>query len=97
MIEILQSAEFSKWLKRLKDRRARARVQARLDNMREGNFGDVKPVGQGISETRIHYGPGYRLYFIQRGSVLVVMLAGGDKKTQQRDIKHAKELAEKWR
>jgi putative addiction module killer protein len=65
--------------------------------MQAGNHGDVKSVGEGVSEARIHYGAGYRLYFIQRGEIVIVMLAGGDKRTQNRDIKHARELAKEWR
>jgi putative addiction module killer protein len=97
MIEIIQSDVFADWLVKLKDRRARARVYARLDRMAEGNFGDVEPIGEGLSETRIHYGPGYRLYFMQRGQALVVLLCGGDKATQPRDIQRAKVIADVWK
>ncbi len=97
MIEIIQSDVFADWLLSLKDRRARARVYARLDRIAEGNFGDVEPIGDGLSEARIHYGPGYRLYFMRRGESLVVLLGGGDKSTQQRDIQRAKVVADLWK
>lgn len=97
MFAIIKSAEFDAWLRGLKDRRAMMRIQARLDRVALGNLGDVEPVGEGVSELRIHYGPGYRLYFLQQGTVLVVMLCGGDKSSQQRDIKCAKRLAQAWR
>jgi putative addiction module killer protein len=93
MIEVRQTEIFSNWFKELKDRRAKARVQARIDRLALGNFGDVAPVGEGVSELRIHYGSGYRVYFVQRGSVLVVLLTGGDKSSQESDIKRAKDLA----
>ena len=97
MIEIIQSEGFAEWLVKLKDRRAKARVYARLDRIAEGNWGDVEPIGDGLSEARIHYGPGYRLYFMRRGDSLVVLLCGGDKATQQRDIQRAKVVAEIWK
>ena len=93
MIEIRKTEIFTKWFDGLKDRRARARIQARIDRIEMGNFGDVAPVGEGVSELRIFYGPGYRVYFIQRGSVVVILLSGGDKNTQNADITRAKELA----
>lgn len=77
----------------LRDRAARARIAARIDRLAFGNPGDVAPVGDGVSELRIHCGPGYRVYFVQRGKVLIVLLCGGDKRTQARDIKTAKKLA----
>jgi len=80
----------------LRDRHAAARVQARIDRLAFGNPGDVKPVGSGISEMRIDYGPGYRVYFMKRGAVIIVLLCGGDKTTQQADIEEAKELASTW-
>ena len=92
-MEIRQTEVFSKWLRGLRDRLARVRIQARIDRMRAGNVGDVKPVGEGISEMRIHYGPGYRVYFTRRGSRLIVLLAGGDKSSQPDDIRKAIELA----
>lgn len=98
MIEILQSETFSRWVGKLKDRQAIARINARIRRLSEtGNFGDVKPVREGVSEMRIDYGPGYRLYYLQRGSLLVVLLAGGDKSTQDTDIKRAIEIAMEWK
>jgi len=93
MIEIRQTDVYSRWFNELRDRQARARINARIRRLSLGNPGDVKPVGEGVSELRIDYGPGYRVYFVQRGQTLVVLLAGGDKHTQDRDIKTALELA----
>ncbi len=93
MIEIRTTEIFSKWFNNLKDRRARARIQARIDRVEMGNFGDVAPVGEGISELRIFYGPGYRVYFVQRNSVVVILLSGGDKTSQKSDIVKAKKIA----
>lgn len=98
MIEVIQSETFARWLGKLKDRTAVMRINARIRRLTEtGNFGDAKPVREGISEMRIDYGPGYRLYFIQSGPVLVVLLAGGDKNTQDTDIKRAIEIAKEWK
>ena len=94
MTELIRSATFDRWLSRLRDRRAVARIAARLDRLASGNPGDAQPVGDGVSELRINYGPGYRVYFIQRGPVLIILLCGGDKSSQDRDIKQAKVLAE---
>jgi putative addiction module killer protein len=93
MIEVRETMVFTAWLERLRDKRARARIQTRIDRLRRGNIGDVKPVGAGVSELRIDYGPGYRLYFVQRGTTLVILLCGGDKRTQSRDIARAIKLA----
>lgn len=93
MIEIRQTDEYSSWFERLRDRQARARILARIRRLSLGNPGDVEPVGEGVSEMKIDYGPGYRVYFKHRGKTLVVLLAGGDKKSQKRDIKKAQELA----
>jgi putative addiction module killer protein len=93
MIEIRQTEGYFQWFKSLNDRQARGRIDARIRRLSLGNLGDVKPVGEGVSELRIDYGPGYRVYFVQRGEMLVVLLAGEDKKTQARDIKKALELA----
>lgn len=97
MIELIRSASFDRWLSCLRDRRAVARITARMDRLAGGNPGDVEPVGEGVSELKINYGPGYRVYFIQRGAVLIILLCGGDKSTQSRDIKQAKELAKQWK
>jgi putative addiction module killer protein len=94
VIEIRKTTEFAKWIDGLKNFQARARIQARIERLRLGNPGDVKPVGQGVSELRIDTGPGYRVYFIQRGQLLIVLLAGGDKSSQESDIKTALKLAE---
>jgi putative addiction module killer protein len=93
VIEIRQTHVFATWLDGLRDRDARARIDARLRRLSLGNPGDIKPVGQGVSELRIDYGPGYRVYFIQRGKLLIVLLAGGDKRSQDGDIKAALKLA----
>ncbi|WP_112313511.1 type II toxin-antitoxin system RelE/ParE family toxin [Pseudogemmobacter bohemicus] len=97
MIELIRSGTFDTWLSDLRDRRAVARIAARLDRLAAGNPGDVESVGEGVSELRINYGPGYRVYFIQRGPVLVILLCGGDKSTQSKDIKQAKVLAAEWK
>lgn len=93
MIEIRTTAKFSEWFCGLRDRQARVRIQARIDRAELGNFGDCQPVGDGVSEMRIHYGPGYRVYYVQHGEVLVILLAGGDKSTQGKDIATAIDLA----
>jgi putative addiction module killer protein len=93
MIEIRTTARFIKWFKSLKDRRAKARIQARIDRVEMGHFGDVAPVGEGVSELRIFYGPGYRVYFVQRDAVVVILLLGGDKSSQKADIVKAKDIA----
>jgi putative addiction module killer protein len=93
MIEVRQTELFVKWLLGLRDLRARARIQARVDRLESGNAGDIKPVGEGVSEMKIDYGPGYRVYFVQRGSKLVILLAGGDKNSQSKDIRKAVALA----
>lgn len=93
VIEVRQTAVYARWFDNLRDRRVRARIDARIRRLSLGNPGDVKPVGEGVSELRIDYGPGYRVYFVQRGQTLVILLAGGDKDTQDRDIRTAIELA----
>jgi putative addiction module killer protein len=93
MLEIRQTETFATWFRSLRDRRARARVQVRIDRLSLGNPGDVKPVGEGVSELRIDYGPGYRLYFVRRGETVIVLLAGGNKRTQAHDIDIALKLA----
>lgn len=93
MIEIRKTEVFAQWLDGLRDIHARARVQARIERLAAGNPGDVKPVGEGVSELRIDYGPGYRVYFRKRGRELIILLAGGDKSSQASDIKLALRLA----
>lgn len=90
----IQTTEvFDVWFGGLKDRQAMRRVQVRIDRAEDGNFGDCAPVGEDVSEMRIHYGPGYRVYFVQRGMEIVILLAGGDKSTQAKDINTALEIA----
>lgn len=95
MVEVLRSQTFADWLNGLSDSQARLRINARILRMETGNMGDAIPVGEGVSELRIHYGPGYRVYFVRRGAV--ILLCGGDKSSQTRDIKRAKEMARDWR
>jgi putative addiction module killer protein len=94
MIEIRKTEHFANWLDSLRDIQAKSRVLVRIERLASGNVGDVKPVGEGVSEMRINYGPGYRVYFVQRGSELIILLAGGDKSSQPRDIKAAIRLAQ---
>lgn len=91
----LQSEEFAAWLSGLADPRGKARIAKRIEQAEAGNFGDCEPVGGGVSEMRIHTGPGYRAYFTRRGEVVYLLLLGGDKSSQKRDIKRAKEMARK--
>ena len=93
MIEIRQTQIYAEWFSSLRDRQVKARIDIRIRRLSLGNPGDVKAVGEGVSELRIDYGPGYRVYFVQRGQTVVILLAGGDKRTQDRDIKTALELA----
>jgi putative addiction module killer protein len=93
VFEVRKTEEFVRWLDELRDIRARARVLVRIERVVAGNFGDSKPVGQGISELRIDYGPGYRVYFTKRGQRIVILLVGGDKSGQAADIKTAIRLA----
>ncbi len=93
MIEVRTTTKFTEWFKSLKDRRAKARIQARIDRVEMGHFGDVAPIGEGVSELRIFYGPGYRVYFVQKDAVVVILLSGGDKSSQKADIAKAKEIA----
>jgi putative addiction module killer protein len=95
MIELRQTETFRKWWTRLKDERARGAIFGRLDRLAYGHAGDLKPVGEGVSELRIHHGPGYRVYFIRRGDEIIILLCG-DKDTQAQDIKAAKRLAKEW-
>jgi putative addiction module killer protein len=93
MLIVRQTEAFSAWLKQLRDARARTKIIARIQRLEEGNAGDVTPVGDGLSEMRIHFGPGYRVYYVNRGAELILLLCGGDKSSQQRDIDAAKKLA----
>ena len=97
MYTILRSAMFDRWLSRLRDRQAVDRIVARLLAAEDGHLGDVRSVGRSVSEMRIQYGPGYRIYFITRGAELIVLLCGGDKDSQRRDIERAKRMATEWR
>lgn len=96
MIALRRTDQFARWLRGLRDLRAKAIVQARVERLICGNPGDVRPVGAGVSELRIHFGPGYRIYFQQRGALLIILLAGGDKSTQAKDIKAAIDLANNY-
>ena len=93
MYEVLKTEEFGEWLSSLADQRAQAKIVSRIERLGLGNPGDVKPVGEGVSEMRISHGPGYRVYFMQIDKAVVLLLCGGDKSTQQKDIKRAKEIA----
>jgi putative addiction module killer protein len=96
LIELKQTQTFQKWRTRLKDERVRALIASRLDRLAYGHAGDMESVGNGVSELRIHYGPGYRIYIQKRGNTIIVLLCGGDKSTQEKDIKAAKRLANEW-
>lgn len=93
MIEIRKTENFARWLDSLRDIQARARVLVRIERLAQGNPGDVKPVGEGVSELRINYGPGYRVYYLSRDKEVIILLAGGDKHSQSKDIKTALRLA----
>ncbi|QXL84636.1 type II toxin-antitoxin system RelE/ParE family toxin [Comamonas sp. NLF-1-9] len=93
MLVIHTTETFDRWFESLRDRRAAQRIQARIDRAEDGNFGDCEPIGEGVSEMRIHHGPGYRVYFVGRGMEVVILLAGGNKASQGKDIKTALELA----
>ena len=97
MVDVVRSSTFDRWLRKLKDRRAAARVLVRVQRLAAGNPGDVKPVGGGISELRIDYGPGYRVYYLREGDRLILLLCGGDKSSQTADIATAHEIAHQWR
>lgn len=97
MTSTVKTDEYGSWLKALSDARAKARITIRVDRLIAGNPGDVAPVGEGVSEMRIDYGPGYRVYYTRRGATFVILLCGGDKSSQARDIKMAKRLAREWK
>ncbi|MBI2718163.1 MAG: type II toxin-antitoxin system RelE/ParE family toxin [Rhizobiales bacterium] len=97
MLEIRQTELFSAWLAKLRDQEAKAKIVSRIRRLALGNAGDVAPVGGGVSELRIHHGPGYRVYFMQRGTKLVILLCGGDRSSQSRDVGRAQTLAASWR
>lgn len=92
-MQVVKTATFDTWFDKLKDRQAKRIITSRIDQIAFGLLGDIKPVGEGVSELRIHYGPGYRIYCKQQGEVLIILLCGGDKSSQDRDIVKAKELA----
>lgn len=97
MLEVIKSDSFDSWLVGLNDRMARLRIQVRIDRLADGNSGDSKLLREGLSELRIDYGPGYRVYFIKYGQLMIVLLAGGDKRTQNSDIKRAIAMAKLWK
>jgi putative addiction module killer protein len=97
MRDIRRSDVFIKWFRNLKDRRAVAKINTRIERLGEGNPGDVEPIGEGCSEMRIHYGPGYRVYYKDTGREIIVLLCGGDKSTQQEDIEKAKKIAKLYK
>lgn len=97
VVELIKTDVFDQWLRGLRDTRGRAKVMVRLRRLSLGNPGDVKPVGEGISELRIPHGPGYRVYYLTRGPIVVVLLCGGDKSSQSRDIEQAKAIARQWK
>lgn len=97
MVGVVASATFDRWLRKLKDRRAAARVLIRIDRLVAGNPGDVKPIGRGVSELRIDYGPGFRVYLLREGDRLILLLTGGDKSTQAADVRTAYGITDTWR
>jgi putative addiction module killer protein len=97
MIVVIKSATFDRWFDALRDPNAKARIAVRIRRLGLGNPGDVKPVGNGVSEMRISYGPGYRVYFANLGGFIIILLCGGDKSTQSKDISNAKTIAAQWK
>ncbi|MBV5262698.1 type II toxin-antitoxin system RelE/ParE family toxin [Pinisolibacter aquiterrae] len=97
MNTFIRHADFDDWLRRLRDARGKARILARIKSAEAGNFGDCEPIGDGVSEMRVHFGPGYRVYFVRHEAVVYVLLCGGDKSSQDRDIRRARELARELR
>lgn len=96
MYSVIETEEFSEWLAKLKDRATRIRLSRRLDKARRGNLGDIKPVDDGVFEMREVFGPGWRMYYVERSGALILMLGGGDKSSQTRDIERARQLAKEW-
>ncbi|MCW1413716.1 type II toxin-antitoxin system RelE/ParE family toxin [Rhizobium sp. 1AS11] len=96
MLILKQTATFRKWHKKLKDGKAKATIALRLQRLANGHAGDASPIGEGLSELRIHYGPGYRIYYCKRGETIIVLLCDGDKSTQETDIRTAKRIASEW-
>ena len=96
-IQVVETEAYQQWLSSIRDRRTRAGINTRIRQARQGNLGDTRPVGDGVSEMRLHFGPGYQIYFIREGATVIVLLGGGDKDTQRRDIRQAKRLAARWR
>lgn len=97
MREVVSTEIFGRWLRKLRDRQGKLRILERIDRLAHGNPGDVKPVGRGVSELRLTYGPGYRVYYLQDGNSLILLLCGGDKSTQSADIAKAHQIADAWR
>jgi putative addiction module killer protein len=97
MMTILKTSKFTKWIQELKDLKGKARIQARIDKLELGHFGDCESIGSGVFELRIHFGPGYRVYLMKKGQALVILLAGGDKGSQAKDIKQAINLSNELR
>lgn len=95
-MEIIKSETFDRWFKKLRDLQAKARIEMRIRRLSLGNAGDVQPIGEGLSEMRIDYGPGYRIYYMQKGPILLILLCGGKKQSQQEDITKAKQIASQW-
>ena len=93
MVEVRQTEVFARWFRRLRDRQARKRIDDRIRRLSQGSVGDAQPIGEGVSELRIHFGPGYRVYYVQQGRTVILLLAGGDKSSQRQDIARALELA----
>lgn len=97
MVNVIKTDAFHRWMKSLADQRAKARIVMRIDRLAEGNAGDFAPVGEGVCELRIDYGPGYRVYYLRRGEALLLLLCGGDKSTQPGDIRKALQIARDWK
>lgn len=97
MTRVISTTDFNNWINKLKDLRSKQRIIRRLDRLADGNPGDVRPVGGGVSELRMPFGPGYRVYYLHEGSTLILLLCGGDKSSQQQDIDQSQTLATKWR